>query len=62
MGEVSDFAEPLNEIAVRLEAEQSERKRDDQEIIEIRHITTWADFMMPWTYFIGIPNSKSYVI
>ena len=35
MGEVSDFAEPLNEIAVRLEAEQSERKRDDQEIIDL---------------------------
>ena len=35
MGEVSDFAEPLNEIAIRLEAEQSERKRDDQEIIDL---------------------------
>ena len=35
MGKVADFAEPLNEIAVRLEAEQSERKRDDQEIIDL---------------------------
>ena len=35
MGEVADFAEPLNEIAIRLEAEQSERKRDDQEIIDL---------------------------
>ena len=29
MGEVSDFAEPLNEIAERLQIEQTERKKDD---------------------------------
>lgn len=35
MGEVADFAEPLNEIAIRLRTEQVERKRDDQEIIDL---------------------------
>ena len=35
MGEVADFAETLNEIAARLQLEQSERKRDDQEIIDL---------------------------
>ena len=35
MGEVSDFAEPLNDIAERLTVEQSERKKDDQEIIDL---------------------------
>ena len=35
MGEVADFAEPLNEIAIRLQSEQGERKRDDQEIIDL---------------------------
>ena len=29
MGQVSDFAEQLNELAVRLAAEQTERKKDD---------------------------------
>ena len=29
MGEVADFAEPLNEIAARLQVEQTERKKDD---------------------------------
>jgi len=35
MGEVADFAEALNEIAARLSMEQIERKRDDQEIIDL---------------------------
>ena len=35
MGEVADFAEPLNEISIRLQTEQGERKRDDQEIIDL---------------------------
>ena len=35
MGEVADFAEPLNQIAERLTIEQIERKRDDQEIIDL---------------------------
>ena len=35
MGEVADFAESLNEITARLSTEQSERKRDDQEIIDL---------------------------
>ena len=29
MGNVSDFAEPINEITARLITEQTERKRDD---------------------------------
>ena len=35
MGEVADFAESLNEITARLSTEQNERKRDDQEIIDL---------------------------
>ena len=35
MGDVADFAEPLNEIAGRLATEQVERKKDDQEIIDL---------------------------
>ena len=35
MGDVADFAEPLNEIATRLASEQVERKKDDQEIIDL---------------------------
>ena len=35
MGEVADFAEPLNEISTRLTVEQAERKKDDQEIIDM---------------------------
>ena len=35
MGEVADFAEPLNEISTRLHTEQAERKKDDQEIIDM---------------------------
>ncbi len=35
MGDVADFAEPLNEIATRLASEQIERKKDDQEIIDL---------------------------
>ena len=35
MGDVADFAEPLNEIAARLGSEQVERKKDDQEIIDL---------------------------
>jgi len=35
MGEVADFAEPLNDLAERLTAEQKERKADDQELINL---------------------------
>ena len=35
MGNTSDFAEPINEIMARLATEQTERKRDDQEIIDL---------------------------
>ena len=35
MGEVADFAESLNEISIRLQTEQVERKKDDQEIIDL---------------------------
>ena len=35
MGQVSDFAEQLNELALRLANEQNDRKKDDQEIIDL---------------------------
>ena len=35
MVQVADFAELLNELADRLQAEQAERKKDDQEIIDL---------------------------
>ena len=35
MGQVSDFAEQLNELALRLASEQDLRKKDDQEIIDL---------------------------
>jgi DNA-binding TFAR19-related protein (PDSD5 family) len=35
MAQVSDFAEQLNELNDRLQMEQVERKKDDQEIIDL---------------------------
>ena len=35
MGEVSDFAEAINNLTFRLENEKTERKKDDQEIIDL---------------------------
>ena len=35
LADVSDFAEPLNNLTERLESEQVERKKDDQEIIDL---------------------------